>query len=74
MVERTYVKENEDEDNKFSSQQYKAKPMNQIRREKENRIYRLKLAEKDKDRLDCFIRMVDYLTVENLVFNTLHSM
>jgi hypothetical protein len=48
--------------------------MNQIRREKENRIYRLKLAEKDKDRLDCFIRMVDYLTVENLVSNTLNSM
>jgi hypothetical protein len=23
VVERTYVKENEDEDNKFSSQQYK---------------------------------------------------
>lgn len=74
VVERTYVKENEDEDNKFSSQQYKQKPMNQIRREKENRIYRLKLAEKDKDRLDCFIRLVDYLTVENLVSNTLNSM
>ena len=75
VVERTYVKENEDEDSvKFQNDQSKQKPMNQIRKEKEVRYYRLKLAEKDKDRLDCFIRLIDYITISNLVINTQQSM
>lgn len=74
VVERTYVKENEEEDNQFSKQDNKQKPMNQIRKEKEMRQYRLRLAEKDKDRLDQFIRMVDYMSVENLVATQLSSM
>ncbi len=48
--------------------------MNQVRKEKEIRQYRLKLAEKDKERLDCFIRLIDYITIENLVINTQQSM
>lgn len=41
--------------------------MNQIRLEGEERAYLLSVANKDKEKLRNFIRLVDYLTIETLV-------
>jgi dynein heavy chain len=41
--------------------------MNQIRQEAEERAYLLSVANKDKDKLHNFIRLVDYMTIEVLV-------
>ena len=48
--------------------------MNVIRKEKEERKYRLNLAHSDKQRLGNFIRLIDYMTVESLVKSNLASM
>jgi dynein heavy chain len=67
VIDRTFLKEiNENEEAKFGKQ-VKAKPMNLIRRQKEEHIYFLELAHADKDKLCKFIRMVDYMTIETLV-------
>jgi hypothetical protein len=44
-------------------QQVKQKPMNQVRLEAEERSYLLDIANKDKDKLNNFIRLIDYITI-----------
>ncbi len=46
--------------------------MNLIRREKEERKYLLEIANRDKERLGNFIKLVDYIMIEALV-ETNHS-
>ena len=41
--------------------------MNLIRREKEEKIYLLEIANRDKERLNNFIKLVDYIMIEALV-------
>ena len=48
--------------------------MNEVRKEAEENAYLLQLAQKDKDRLPYFIKLVDYLTVETLVMINHSSM
>ena len=38
--------------------------MNEIRKEKEEKLYLLDLAKKDQDKLKNFARLVDYITIE----------
>lgn len=67
VVDRTSIKESTDlEDTRFGKQA-KQKPMNVIRKEKEERIRHLELAKQDKSKLRNFIRMVDYITIETLI-------
>ena len=66
VVDRTMIKESTDlEDTRFGKQ-VKQKPMNVIRKEKEERIRHLELAKQDKSKLRNFIRLVDYITLETL--------
>ena len=65
--------EDESEQQKFGKQQ-KTKPMNLIRRQKEEHAYFLQLADKDKEKLRAFIRLVDYLVIQTLVRVNLQSM
>ena len=58
--------EDDSEQQKFGKQQ-KAKPMNLIRRLKEEHAYFLQLAQQDKEKLRPFIRLVDYLVIQTLV-------
>ena len=48
--------------------------MNQERKEKEQRQYFLELAKNDKKKLRSFIRLIDYIAVENLVKTNMNSM
>jgi hypothetical protein len=48
-------------------QQIKQKPMNLIRREAEEREYLLEIANRDKERLGNFIKLIDFMMVETLV-------
>ena len=48
-------------------QQIKQKPMNLIRREAEEREYLLEIANRDKERLGNFIKLIDFMMVEPLV-------
>jgi hypothetical protein len=58
--------EDDSEQQKFGKQQ-KAKPMNLIRRLREEHAYFLQLAQQDKEKLRAFIRLVDYLVIQTLV-------
>ena len=48
--------------------------MNLIRREKEEKVYLLEIAERDKERLGNFIKLVDYVMIEALVETNYSSM
>jgi dynein heavy chain len=48
--------------------------MNEVRKEAEENAYLLGLAEKDKGRLKMYIRLVDYMSIETLVFTNFVSM
>lgn len=48
--------------------------MNEVRKEAEENAYLLGLAEKDKGRLKMYIRLVDYMSIETLVFTNSVSM
>jgi dynein heavy chain len=65
--EKCNVKENDEQEDGRFGQQVKQKPMFQIRLEGEERSYLLDIANKDKDKLHNFIRLVDYMTIEVLV-------
>ena len=65
--EKCNIKESDDSEDTRFGQQVKQKPMNQIRQEAEERAYLLSVANKDKDKLHNFIRLVDYMTIEVLV-------
>lgn len=55
-------------------QKAKQKPMNLIRREKEEKVYLLEIAERDKERLGNFIKLVDFIMIEALVETNFSSM
>jgi dynein heavy chain len=74
VVDRTFLKESDDSEEAKYGKQVKAKPMNLIRRQKEEHKYFLELAHADKEKLRKFIRMVDYMTIETLVKVNLQSM
>jgi len=74
VVDRTIAREHEEVEEARFGKQIKQKPMNQIRREREEREYFLELAREDKKQLRQFIRLVDYVTVETLVKVNLSSM
>eukprot|EP00828_Plagiopyla_frontata_P006289 TRINITY_DN1271_c0_g1_i2.p1 TRINITY_DN1271_c0_g1~~TRINITY_DN1271_c0_g1_i2.p1 ORF type:complete len:1883 (-),score=297.33 TRINITY_DN1271_c0_g1_i2:372-6020(-) len=74
VIDRTLTKETDEMDEGRFGKQIRQKPMNVIRKEKEERKYRLNLAHSDKQRLGNFIRLVDYMTVESLVKSNLASM
>lgn len=48
-------------------QQVKQKPMNLKRREEEEKAYLLQIANRDRERLPNFVRLVDYVMIETLV-------
>lgn len=66
-MNRTFLKETDESEEAKYVKQVKAKPMNLIRRQKEEHKYFLQLAQADKEKLRKFIRMVDYMTIETLV-------
>lgn len=67
VIDRTFLKESDDNEEAKYGKQVKAKPMNLIRRMKEEHKYFLELAHADKEKLRKFIRMIDYMTVQTLV-------
>ena len=67
MIDRTFLKETDDSEEGKYGKQVKAKPMNLIRRLKEEHIYFLELAHIDNEKLRKFIMCVDYMTIETLV-------
>jgi len=74
VVDRTFLKESDDSEEAKYGKQVKAKPMNLIRRQKEEHKYFLELAHADKEKLRKFIRMIDYMTIQTLVKVNLQSM
>jgi dynein heavy chain len=74
VIERTKVRDStEIEEGRFG-QQVKQKPMNEIRKENEERKYLLERAQKDKEKLRNFVRLVDYIVVEELYHTNFVSM
>lgn len=55
-------------------QQVKQKPMNLKRREEEEKAYLLQIANRDRERLPNFIRLVDFIMIEALVSISHNSM
>ena len=55
-------------------QQVKQKPMNLKRREEEEKAYLLQIANRDRERLPNFIKLVDYVMIETLVSISHNSM
>lgn len=74
MYEKCNQKELDEEEELRFGQQVKQKPMNLIRREKEERKYLLEIANQDKERLGNFIKLVDYIMIETLVHTNHNSM
>ena len=61
VSERTNIKETSDVEEARFGKQIRQKPMNQIRKDKEEREYRLELAKRDKGKLRSFIRFTFYI-------------
>ena len=74
VYEKCNQKELDEEEELRFGQQVKQKPMNLIRREKEERKYLLEIANRDKERLSNFIKLVDYVMIETLVQTNHNSM
>lgn len=72
VQEKCSQKDFEEEEELRFGQQVKQKPMNLIRREKEERIYLLAIANRDKERLANFVKLIDFIMIEALV-ETNHS-
>lgn len=67
IYEKCNLKDVEDQDEMKFGQQVKQKPMNLKRREEEEKVYLLQIANRDRERLPNFIKLVDYVMIETLV-------
>lgn len=67
IYEKCNLKDVEDQDEMKFGQQVKQKPMNLKRREEEEKAYLLQIANRDRERLPNFVRLVDYVMIETLV-------
>lgn len=66
VVDRTKLKDQPEIEEARFGQQVKQKPMNEIRKEAEEKAYLLKRAISDKEKLRNFIRATDYVVVQTL--------
>ena len=74
IYDKCNLKDVDDQDEMKFGQQVKQKPMNLKRREEEEKEYLLQIANRDRERLPNFIKLVDYVMIETLVSISHQSM
>jgi dynein heavy chain len=67
IYDKCNLKDVDDQDEMKFGQQVKQKPMNLKRREEEEKTYLLQIANRDRERLPNFVRLVDYVMIETLI-------
>ena len=63
IYEKCNLKDVDDQDEMKFGQQVKQKPMNLKRRQEEEKVYLLQIANRDRERLPNFIKLVDYVMI-----------